>query len=93
MSQGSDLISIIHHHIYCVLSFVLRDGCSIELTDTVVVTGGLATESALTPIATVQVYDINGPVQTLPTLITARWSHACAHFRSSLGQDVSKICT
>ena len=51
--------------------------CSIELGDTVVVTGGLVA-GALG--SRVQEYDTVGARDQLPDINTARHSHACGHY-------------
>ena len=61
--------------------------CAIELEDTVVVTGGWSLFTG--PFATVQVYTISGPQQQLPSLMTGRYQHACAHFVDSENSVVS----
>ena len=57
--------------------FICRGACAIELQHTVVVTGGEASRSI------VQVYNISGPQEQLPDLLTARHDHACAHYVDS----------
>ena len=51
-----------------------------------VVTGG--SPDMGNPLSTVQVYDINGPTETLPDLTVARDQHACGYFLNSIGQLV-----
>ena len=52
--------------------------CSIELGDTVVVTGGQ--EAGGVPGSRVQEYDTAGARDQLPDLNTARYDHACGHY-------------
>ena len=51
-----------------------------------VVTGG--SPDMGNPLSTVQVYDINGPTETLPDLTVGRDQHACGYFLNSIGQLV-----
>ena len=69
---------------------IFSSACAIELEDTVVVTGGY-TDTYSGPIATVQVYNISGAQEQLPDLLTARHSHACAHFLDSQNRVVSSL--
>ena len=55
---------------------IFSDACSIELVDSVVVTGGSVG-------SLVQVYTTAGHLERLPDLITARYHHACAHYVDS----------
>ena len=61
---------------------IFSDACSIELVDTVVVTGGSVG-------SLVQVYTTAGHLERLPDLITARYHHACAHYVDSQDRVVS----
>ena len=57
--------------------------CTIELGDTVVMTGGMVgngTEAVYIPGSRVQVYNIDGDGERLPDINTARLSHACGHY-------------
>ena len=60
-----------------------REACSIELEDKVVVTGGFPGRT------NVQVYDLSGPVETLPDMTQPRYSHACGYMVNSDDQLVS----
>ena len=42
------------------------------------------------PLATVQVYDNDGPQEQLPDLIASRSYHACAHYVDSENRVVSR---
>ena len=76
-----------HQSICCVLNvFFCSRACAIELQDTVVVTGGRIYPDS---IATVQVYNISGPQEQLPDLLTPRQSHACANYMDSENRVVS----
>ena len=65
------------------LCIYFREACSIELEDKVVVTGGFPGRT------NVQVYDLSGPVETLPDMKTPRYSHACGYMVNSDDQLVS----
>ena len=69
--------------------FIFSLACAIELENTVVVTGG---SNYPNHVATVQVYNISGPQEQLPDLLTARYDHACAHYRDSQDRVVSIVC-
>ena len=62
--------------------------CAVELEHTVVVTGGYDMVN-FSPLATVQVYDNEGPREQLPDLIASRSYHACAHYVDSENRVVS----
>ena len=61
-----------------------RRACSIQLEDTVIVTGGYPA------ITRVQEYNLQGSVARLPDLNTGRRHHACGHYTHN-GQMVSTI--
>ena len=61
--------------------------CAIELEDSVVVTGGR--DISVTNLATVQVYNNDGPQEQLPDLLTPRRGHACGHYVDSDDRVVS----
>ena len=63
--------------------------CAVELEHTVVVTGGYDMVNFF-PLATVQVYDNEGPREQLPDLIASRSYHACAHYVDSENRVVSR---
>ena len=81
-------ISLIITSRYFLLFFSLS--CGIELEDRVVVTGGEVDDI---PIATVQVYNTDGPMDgpqdQLPNLLTARERHACSHYVNTENKAVS----
>ena len=56
------------------LIFFLRNACSLPDGDTVVVTGGQYTQPEVSR------YNENGFVETLPNLVTGRWTHSCSWF-------------
>ena len=74
------------HWSFCV--FICSRTCAIELQDTVVVTGQW--DGGLSDYRGVQVYNISGPQEQLPSLLTTRYSHACAHFVDSENRVVSR---
>ena len=53
------------------------------------VTGGYDMVN-FSPLATVQVYDNEGPQEQLPDLMTRRSYHACAHYVDSENRVVSR---
>ena len=63
-----------------------REACSIQLEDTVIVTGGLHSYTR------VQEYNLQGSVARLPDLNTGRSLHTCGHYTHN-GQMVSTIVT
>ena len=67
------------------LHYIYRDACAIEMTDTVILTGGYSYTS---PLSRVQEYNLQGSVARLPDLNTARYSHACGYYVHQ-GQMVS----
>ena len=62
--------------------YIYRKACAIQLTDTVILTGGESSFSR------VQEYNLQGSVARLPDLNTGRYSHACGHYTHN-GQMVS----
>ena len=74
------------HCKYTVIIFISSHACAIELQDRVVVTGG-----GWPAIATVQVYNISGPQEQLPSLQTPRSWHACAHYMDNQDRVVSML--
>ena len=64
-----------------------RHACSIPEyeSDTVVLTGGEYDSDAL---STVERYDLNGLVETLPSLNQAREGHGCGYFYNKDGTKV-----
>ena len=81
---------------YFVLT-IFSDACAIELDDSrwlplVVVIGGRSTRSGSDQDTRVQVYTSEGPQEQLPSLQTARSSHACAHYMDSQDRAVSIAC-
>ena len=71
--------------------FIFSWACGIELEDRVVVTGGVGWWDGL-PRATVQVYTSEGPQEQLPSLLTSRDGHACAHYLDNQDRVVSITC-
>ena len=69
-----------------VIYYYYRYACSIQLEDTVIVTGGYPA------ITRVQEYNLQGSVARLPDLNTGRYDHACGHYTHN-GQMVSTIVT
>ena len=57
--------------------------CSIQLEETVILTGGQVTKN------TVSVYTTEGWIEDLPDLLTGRSSHGCGHFVNSDNEMVS----
>ena len=68
---------------YDINPFLLSLACSIELVDSVVVTGGVGDAYR------VQVYNIDGAQEQLPSLSSPRVRHACGHFVDSANRLVS----
>ena len=56
------------------LTSFLRNPCSIPDGDTVVVTGGQYTQPEVSR------YNENGFIESLPNLLTGRWTHSCSWF-------------
>ena len=71
------------------MSIIFSFACAIELSGTVVVTGGYDTVLTFDFLTTVQVYDTFGPKEQLPDLLTPRAFHACAHYVDSDDRVVS----
>ena len=69
-----------------VIIFNFSWACAIDLQDRVVVTGDNEDRSR------VQVYNISGPQEQLPSLQTPRSYHACAHYMDSQDRVVSIAC-
>ena len=60
--------------------------CLIDEGDWFLLTGGCCT------VSTVQRYDINGWVEDLGDLNTARWGHGCTRYNNNQGVDVNIVC-
>ena len=58
---------------------ILRQACSIQLENSVIVTGG-HTRSTDVSHGRVQEYNLQGSVARLPDLNTGRRNHACGHY-------------
>ena len=58
---------------------IIRDACSIQMEDTVVLTGGYRFKSKVTRTQ-VTVYNSAGWMEDWPELNTGRRDHACGHF-------------
>ena len=71
------------------MSIIFSFACAIELSGTVVVTGGYDLVITFDFLTTVQVYDNVGPKEQLPDLLTPRAYHACAHYIDSDNRVVS----
>ena len=56
------------------------------------VTGGYISGISPYTIGTVQVYTTEGAQEQLPSLQTARYDHACAHYMDSQDRVVSIAC-
>ena len=69
---------ITNHSVSC------SEACSIDLKDTVVVSGGCCIA-----IASVHVYNIYGHHEQLPDMLTARYHHGCAQYVDSENRVVS----
>ena len=66
---------IFHYVLTLIISLqYLRRACSIQLEETVVITGGDYTMS------TASIYSVDGWVEDLPDLLTGRWDHGCGHY-------------
>merc|ERR1712227_688024 len=59
---------------YFLLKYNTKYACSIQLEETVVITGGSNTMS------TASMYSIGGWVEDLPDLLTGRYNHGCGHY-------------
>ena len=75
---------------YTDIIFIFSRACAIEFQDRVVVTGGWDGNYI---IATVQVYNISGAQEQLPSLQTGRQDHACAHYLNNQDRAVSIAIT
>ena len=69
--------------------YIYREACAIQMTDSVILTGGYSYPS---PLSRVQEYNLHGSVARLPDLNIGRWHHACGHY-VHLGQIVSTELT
>merc|ERR1719450_1002130 len=56
------------------LKYSTDRACSIQLEETVVITGGFYTKSS------VSIYSEDGWVEDLPNLLTGRYHHSCGHY-------------
>ena len=65
-------------------NYTHRQACAIQMTDTVIITGGWHSSSR----SRVQEYNLQGSVARLPDLNTGRFNHACGHYVHQ-GQIVS----
>ena len=72
------IINIIIHY---------SSACSITDTNSVVITGG-GSQYGSSSTSRVTRYDMNGWVEDLPSLITARNNHACALYITDTGAKV-----
>ena len=63
---------------------IIRHACSIQMEDTVVLTGG---EDTMTQVS---VYNSEGWVEDWAQLQTGRYQHACGHFVNTDNQVVRK---
>jgi len=61
--------------------FHLRGACGINMKEYIVFTGGYM-DKGNTHVKTVSMYDMNGWVENLPDLNTARSSHGCGFYYS-----------
>jgi len=59
---------------YFSLQYNTYSACSIQLEETVVITGGSNT------LSTASIYSIDGWVEDLPDLLTGRYKHGCGHY-------------
>ena len=66
-----------------IIIYNYRLACSIQLEDTVIVTGGKYS------LTRVQEYNLQGSVARLPDLNTGRYYHACGHYVHDDKQIVS----
>ena len=66
--------------------YTYRKACAIQMTDTVILTGGYYDSSS--SLSRVQEYNLHGSVARLPDLNTGRSIHACGHYVHQ-GQMVS----
>ena len=68
----------------CHYGYIYRYACSIQLEDTVIVTGGSWS------LTRVQEYNLQGSVARLPDLNTGRYGHACGYYVHN-GKIVSTV--
>ena len=61
---------------------MIRHACSIQMEDTVIITGGDFKKNQVT------VYNTEGWVADWPELNTGRWDHGCGHFVNTDNQVV-----
>ena len=59
------------------LQFISSAACAIELEESVIVTGGIA---SLLHLKHVTEYDQVGNYKELPKLLTGRYGHGCGHY-------------
>ena len=64
--------------------FIFSNACTIQLEDSVVVTGGVDFNNKI-----VSVYDVNGWVEDLPDLNQGRDDRGCGHYVDSNNDIVS----
>ena len=67
-----------------------RSGCSIQLEDKVILTGGRDQEG--NTMANVTVYNNGGFVKDMPSLNTGRFYHGCGHYVNSDNKMVRQHC-
>ena len=67
------------------LSCIIRGACSIELEETVILTGGSRGGHGETRVT---VYNTDGYVEDLPSLNAGRFDHGCGHFVNNENQMV-----
>ena len=74
---------------YFPLKYDTNEACTIELTDQVIVTGGYKyAGNGNNKTDRVSVYNEQGWVEDLPSLITARSGHGCGHFVNTENKQV-----
>ena len=61
---------------------MIRHACSIQMEETVIITGGDFKKNQVT------VYNTEGWVADWPELNTGRWDHGCGHFVNTDNQVV-----
>ena len=67
-----------------------RSGCSIQLEDKVILTGGRDQEG--NTMANVTVYNNGGFVKDMPRLNTGRFYHGCGHYVNTDNKMVRQHC-
>ena len=71
-----------HYNYNKTKSILSREFCSIELEQSVVITGGIDSPKL------VQVYDTTGWLMDLPSLLQGRHNHGCGHYVNSGNKQV-----